>query len=441
MLFNPVEIIRKKRDCGKLNAQEIESFIQGAVKKEIPDYQVSAFLMSVFFNGMDAEETSRLTQSMISSGERIVFNDKKPKIDKHSTGGVGDKVSIVLAPLVAALGVDVPMVSGRGLGHTGGTVDKLESIPGFKLDLDIPTFISLVEKNGVAMMCQTDDFVPADKLLYSLRDVTATVECIPLITASILSKKVAEGISGLVMDIKTGTGAFMKNQKDAEKLAKSLVSVGNKLGLKVRALITDMNQPLGNAVGHTLEIKECIDVLEGNGPQDLIDIIVELAAHMLILGGVSSSMNAARNMAKKALQDGSALQKFKAMANAQGDKNDIVHHRDKLYVSQSKTEVNATKSGSIAKIDTRELGMALVSLGGGRKKTTDKIDFSVGYILHRKIGDPVKKGESLMTVYYNPDTLKKEKILLDEITDRIRAAYTINRQRVHKQALIKKVIQ
>jgi pyrimidine-nucleoside phosphorylase len=260
-VVNPVEVIRRKRDGLALSTEEISAFVSGAAKGAIPEYQTAAFLMATFFQGMAPEETVALTRAMIESGRTVAFSDGKPKIDKHSTGGVGDKVSIVLAPLVAALGVDVPMVSGRGLGHTGGTLDKLESIPGFRVMISIEEFTALIAKHGLAMMGQTSDFVPADKLLYALRDVTATVECIPLITASILSKKVAEGISGLVLDIKVGSGAFMKTQKDAERLAKSLVSVGTKLGLRVRAVLTDMSQPLGLAVGHAVEIIECLDVL------------------------------------------------------------------------------------------------------------------------------------------------------------------------------------
>ncbi len=440
MNFNPVEIIRKKRDGLALSPEEIGFFIQEVSRKRIPDYQVSAFLMATYFQGMNPRETSTLTRKMIESGERISFRDGRPKIDKHSTGGVGDKVSIALAPLVAALGVDVPMVSGRGLGHTGGTLDKLESIPGFRTDISTSDFVRNVETTGVAMMGQSEAFVPADKLLYALRDVTATVECIPLITASILSKKAAEGISGLVLDIKTGSGAFMKKQSDAERLAKSLVTAGKELGLRVRALITDMSQPLGRAVGHTLEILECIDVLSGAGPEDLRDLTVELAAHMLLLGGKSKSLAAARVVAHRALQNGAALQKFREMCLAQGARIDVTRHREALTVSPQTAIVSATKTGTVAKIDTRELGMALVDLGGGRKKTTDTVDTTVGYLLHAKIGTAVRKQDPLLTVHYNRKSIETGRMDLHQILKRIEGAYCINKLKTARPKLIKKVI-
>ncbi|MEW6056885.1 MAG: thymidine phosphorylase [Bdellovibrionota bacterium] len=447
MQINPVEVIRRKRDGLRLEAPEIEAFIDGAVKGTIPEYQTTAFLMATYFRGMDFEETCALTRAMIESGKKIVFHDKKPKIDKHSTGGVGDKVSLILAPLVACLGVDVPMVSGRGLGHTGGTLDKLESIPGFRVRLGLEEFTSLVSNHGLAMMGQTDNFVPADKLLYALRDVTATVECIPLITASILSKKVAEGISGLVLDIKVGSGAFMKTQKDAEKLARSLVSVGTKLGLKVRALLTDMNQPLGMAVGHSLEVLECLEVLKGDGPSDLKELTIELAAYMLMLGEKSSSISAARTMARKALQNGSALEKFREMCRVQGSTVDPVAAPETLRVSKHALQVSASKSGCIAKIDTQELGMLLVRMGGGRQKTSDSVDHTVGIRMQVKLGATVSKGDKLATLYICPEFLKSRQIEPQELTAAARSTFFITTLKASRasgagrnNSLVKKVI-
>lgn len=438
MLFNPVEIIRKKRDGKKLSEYEISEFIQKATKREIAEYQTSALLMAIYFKGMDLEETVALTKAMIASGETISFKDNRPKIDKHSTGGVGDKVSIILAPLVASLDVDVPMVSGRGLGHTGGTLDKLESIPGFNTQLTIPEFIENVRKSGLSMMGQTNQFVPADKLLYALRDVTATVECIPLITASILSKKVAEGISGLILDIKTGTGAFMQKQKDAEVLAKILVNVGRKLGLKVNAMITDMNQPLGNKVGHTLEIKECIEVLQNKGPQDLRKITVAQAAHMLLLAEKTSSYKKASTMAEENLINGKALNKFKIMCESQGAFHDILVNQSALKISENKIEIKSTQTGYISKINTRKLGIMLVALGGGRIKASDTIDFTVGYDFHIKIGSKCTKGNTILTVYYNPKTTSDLK--LNEIKKEIIESIVVSKTKSPIPKLIKKEI-
>lgn len=442
MLINPVEVIKRKRDGQKLTPTEIEEFISGAVRGKIPEYQMTALLMATYFQGMDMEETTALTKAMIASGRRVEFNDEHPKIDKHSTGGVGDKVSLILAPLVAVLGVDVPMVSGRGLGHTGGTLDKLESIPGFRVRISIEEFIALTQKHGMAMMGQTNDFVPADKLLYSLRDVTATVECIPLITASILSKKAAEGISGLVLDIKVGSGAFMKTQKDAEKLAKSIVAVGKLLGLRVRAVLTDMNQPLGNAVGHTLEVLECLDVLRGKGVADLRDCTVELAAHMLILGDKASSLSTARTMARKALQNGTALKKFREMCQVQGATVDVTEHPEALEVSKNKAEFVATRAGYITRIDGQSMGMLLVRMGGGRQKASDTLDYTVGFALHKKLGAKVAKGESIVTIYYNPEILKSNGMDINAVLKWLGDTYQISQQKP-KQALplIKKVIE
>lgn len=436
--LNPVEFIRTKRDGRKLSAQEIESFIQGTSQGTIPDYQVTAFLMATYFRGMDEEETTALTTAIIHSGRQIKFTDQRPKVDKHSTGGVGDKVSLVLAPLVASLGVDVPMVAGRALGHTGGTLDKLESIPGFRVRLKVDEFIDVVSKTGVAIIGQSEEFVPADKLLYALRDVTATVECIPLMTASILSKKVAEGITGLVLDIKYGSGAFMRTQKDAERLAKLMVSVGKKLGLKIRACLTDMSQPLGYAIGNSIEVLECLDVLEGKGPTDLRSLTIELAAHMLVLGGKSSSLSAARTMARQNLINGVAMAKFNEMCRAQGSTLDATHLRERLVLSNTQFEFKSPKSGFITKIDTLKLGMLACRMGCGRQKTTDTIDHSVGIRLNAKYGAQVKKDMLIATLFYNP---QKTKLTTQHLEKEFTEIFTITNQKVSVVPLVKKVIE
>ncbi|MGE4233601.1 MAG: thymidine phosphorylase [Bacteriovoracia bacterium] len=435
--MNAIEIIRKKREKKILTEMDLSEFIRDICRGEIPDYQISSWLMAVFLNGMNLDETASLSQLMTNSGKRVKFSNSKPKVDKHSTGGVGDKVSIILAPLVASLGVDCPMVSGRGLGHTGGTTDKLESIPGFRTSLKLEEFASIVEKIGVCMMTQTQELAPADKILYAIRDVTATVESIPLITASILSKKVAEGITGLVLDIKTGNGAFMKTQRDAEALAKSLTKVGKKMGLKIRALITDMNQPLGNTIGNTIEINECIDVLNGEGPADLKEITIELAAHMAVLGEKFSSLSAARNVAKKNLNNGLAFQVFQKMCKAQGSQFTFSSKESKLPIAKEIYTFFAPKSGTLSKIDTEAVGNFLVELGGGRKKLSDKIDHTVGMRIHAKLGDSVKKGAPLLTIYANnfENTWKKT----------IEGLFTVTAQKpktvLSSFKLIKKVIQ
>jgi len=441
VVINPVEVVRKKRDGIALDKEEILEFIRGAVSGTIPEYQVSAWLMATYFQGMALDETQALTEAMIASGRRVTFTDAHPKVDKHSTGGVGDKVSIILAPLVASLGVHVPMVAGRGLAHTGGTLDKLESIPGFSVSLSIEKFIEQVQTCGTAIMGQSKDFVPADKLLYALRDVTATVECVPLITASILSKKAAEGISGLVLDLKVGNGAFMKSQKDAERLARSIVAVGKGLGLKVRVLITDMNQPLGLTAGHSIEILECIEVLSGNGPSDLRDLTIELASHMLILAGKCSALSAARTMSKRALQNGTALEKFKEMCKHQGASKDPIANPECMTLSPHTATIPAPKKGHVSKINTEALGLLLAATGGGRQKVTDTIDKSVGLRLHTKIGDTVNKGDPLMTVYYNPEKLTTSGIDLTDFSIQLAQCYSITASRVSSPKLIKKVIE
>lgn len=435
--MNPVELIRAKRDGKELSRGDISDMVAGAVDGSIPDYQVSAWLMAVFFRGMSLDETVALTEAMIASGKTISFDDGTPKVDKHSTGGVGDKVSLILAPLVAACGLDVPMVAGRGLGHTGGTLDKLESIPGFNVKISPEQFVRNIQRDGLAIMGQTSEFVPADKLFYALRDVTGTIECMPLITASILSKKKAEGISALVLDIKVGSGAFMKNQKEAEKLAKLLVTVARKLKLPTRALLTDMNQPLGDTAGNAIEVLECLEVLQGRGPSDLRILCIELAAHMLVLGKKTSSLAAARALARKKLGP-PAVSKFREMCKNQGATVDIIAQPEKLTVSRTTFSVPAKKNGFVTKMDTEKLGLLLVELGAGRRKASDTVVPTVGIRFHHKIGAAVKADIPLATVHYEPAHLRGRDI--KPVIEDFQSAYEITTRHVTPPKLIKKIV-
>lgn len=405
--MNPAWIIQKKRDGHELSENEIREFIQGLSTGEVADYQATAFLMAVYFQSMSLNETVALTRSMLESGERYDLSRVQgPKVDKHSTGGVGDKVSLILAPLAAACGLKVPMMSGRGLGHSGGTLDKLESIPGFRVGLSYREFREALSQVGCAMIGQSEKMVPADKKLYSLRDVTGTVECIPLIAASILSKKIAEGTNALVLDVKVGSGAFMKTRQAARKLAQVLVQVARKMGLPCRALLTDMNQPLGYAVGNALEVRECIEVLK-NDPdsasrsKDLRELTLELCAQMLELGKVSKNITQARKKAEEKLRDGSAWKVFQEMVHFQGGPTNF---ENSLFFSRKTQIWSARKTGIIAGMNTEQLGKILVGLGGGRKRASDSIDTGVGLIFHRKLGKAVRKGEALVEVYA-PDSL------------------------------------
>lgn len=379
--------------------------VDGYVKSEIPDYQMSAFLMAVYFRGMNDEELFALTKSMIESGEVIDLSDIKAfKVDKHSTGGVGDGTSLSLVPLVASCGFVVPMISGRGLGHTGGTLDKLESIPGFNVNLSTKEFVSQLKNVGCAIISQTEDIVPADKRIYALRDTTATVDSIPLIAASIMSKKLAEGCDGLVLDVKTGNGAFMKDYGQAKLLAQTMVNIGKKYGKKVIALITDMNQPLGKAIGNAIEIKQAIDVLKGSGPEDITELILTLATYMALLA--NGQINQTKFMEIKdriqqKIYSGEALEKFRELVRAQGGNEKIIDNPDLLPQANFKFEMRSEEEGYVIYIDTERVGISSVILGGGREKITDKIDHSVGIVLHKKLNDYVNKGDIIATFYYN----------------------------------------
>ena len=406
MNFFPQDIIIKKRDGGALTKDEIEFFARGVTDGKFADYQATALLMAIFWRGMTPQETAWLTDAMMCSGEVIDLKDiPGAKVDKHSTGGVGDKVSLILAPLAVACGLKVPMMSGRGLGHTGGTLDKLEAIPGFKVQLSIPEFRAILLKVGCAMIGQTPQVVPADRKLYSLRDVTGTVECIPLICASIMSKKLAEGIDSLVLDVKFGKGAFMKKKDDALILARAMVATGRAGGKPVRAVLTAMNQPLGHAAGHTTEVIESIECLKGRGPADLMEVTYALTGHMLILGGLAGNEVDARQKMEAAIADGSALQKFRDMCTAQGGDARVVDDYTILPTAKKLLEVKAPAGtqGFVSGVDALKCGHAIMALGGGRAAVTDQIDHAVGIADLIKIGLPVSAGTRLCTLHVNDD--------------------------------------
>jgi len=403
--FRAVDVITKKRDGHELCDSEIQSFVAGYTRGEIPDYQASAWLMSVVLRGMSRAETSALTNAMLHSGEVLDFSEfPAAKVDKHSTGGVGDKTSLVLAPLAAAAGIVVPMISGRGLGYTGGTLDKLESIPGFNVNLSAAAFRSVLEKCGCCMIGQTAEIAPADRKLYALRDVTATVESPYLICASIMSKKLAEGIDALVLDVKTGSGAFMKKEEDAVFLAELMVETGQRMNKRVVALITDMNQPLGNNVGNALEVIECIDVLRGQGPNDLRELCLELAGWMLYLGGAANSVESGKTKSYQLIQSGLALEKFREMVKLQGGDVRTIDDPYLLPHAKHKTDITSSCNGFISAIDCQAIGIASALVGGGRAKKEDSVDPSVGIVIHCKLGNPVSIGEPLCTIHYNSET-------------------------------------
>jgi len=403
--FRAIDVIRKKRDSGELSRNEIESMVNAYTRGEIPDYQVSAWLMAVVLRGMTRAETAALTDAMLRSGEVLDLSSlPAKKVDKHSTGGVGDKTSLVLAPLAAAAGIVVPMISGRGLGHTGGTLDKLEAIPGFNVNLPVAQFRHVLEACGCAMIGQTAEIAPADRKLYALRDVTGTVESPYLICASIMSKKLAEGIDALVLDVKTGSGAFMKNEKDAAFLAELMVETGERMGKQVVALITDMDQPLGCMIGNALEVVEVVEVLRGGGPEDLRQLCLELAGWMLHLGGVAASVGEGKSRSEKLIASGKALEKFRQMVELQGGDPRTLDDPKKLPQAQHTTTLSSPKHGYLASLQCEQIGTACVILGGGRERKEDSVDPAVGIALHKKVGDAVSAGEPLATIYYNAET-------------------------------------
>jgi len=398
----PYELIKAKRDGGRLDPLDIRAFIQAYTAGTVADYQMAAMCMAVFFKGLDSRELGAWARAMLESGEVLDLSDTPAvKVDKHSTGGVGDKVSLSLAPLAAACGVPVPMISGRGLGHTGGTLDKLEAIPGFNVNLPTSEYRRLVREVGCCLIGQTAQVAPADKKLYALRDVTATVDCIPLIASSIMSKKLAEGIDALVLDVKVGSGAFMKRDEDARTLARTMIGLGAEMGKKVVALLTDMDQPLGRKVGNALEVMEAVDMLRGEAPGDYTEITYALTAEMLVLGKKAATVEEARGQLRKVVEDGSAVRKLKEIVQSQGGDPRAIDDYSLLPQARSTVDVVAPRDGWVTAIDTEGVGLAGVALGAGRQRVDSQIDPAVGFTLLKKTGERVKQGEPVVRVHYN----------------------------------------
>lgn len=402
----PSEIIKQKRDGNEISHTQIKDFINGYLREEIPDYQMSALLMAIFFNGMTESEISALVDVMLNSGKRMDFSHHPDYVgDKHSTGGVGDKVSIILGPLLAAAGIAIPMLSGRSLGHTGGTLDKLETIPGFKVDINLDDFRKQVDSIGIAMIGQTKEICPADRRIYALRDVTGTIESIPLISSSIMSKKIAEGIRGLVLDVKTGNGAFMKNIDDARKLGKTLIMIGKSFNINTDVVYTSMDQPLGKTAGLWCEVQESIDGLKGNGPDDTMQVTFELGAKLILQAGLSKTQSEAIAFQKELISNGKAYKKFLEMVEYQGGDSLYIENYNKLHQPKYSKSLTADKSGYIQSMDTYKIGIATVELGCGRKKTTDVVDPTAGIEFYKKIGDQVSRGDILFK-FFNSDSNK-----------------------------------
>ena len=400
--FNAVSLIRKKRDGDALSRDEITSLIDQYTRDKLPDYQMSAFLMAAFLNDLNDEEAAALTHAMLHSGKVLDLGDiPGKKVDKHSTGGVGDKLSLILAPIVASYDVPVPMISGRGLGHTGGTLDKMESIPGFTVDMDLDRYRQILSQCKMVMAGQTEDIAPADKRLYALRDVTATVESIPLIAGSIMSKKLAEGIDALVLDVKFGSGAFMKTQDDAKELAQTLVAIGDEFGKETVAYLTNMEQPLGYKVGNWLEVEESMEALQGNGPEDVMEVTHMLSGTMIMLGGKAGSIEEGIAMSKEAVDNGQAFEKWLELTELQDGDTSVLRNLDDYPEPKYQFEFKASSSGYVTGIDAYSVGMASLELGAGRKTKEDDIDPAAGIELHRKMGDEIKKGETLAVGFTN----------------------------------------
>jgi pyrimidine-nucleoside phosphorylase len=426
-----VDLIEKKRDGFELSKEEINFIINGYVKKDIPDYQMSSFLMAIYFKGMSSDEATALTEAMLYSGDVIDLSSIDGiKVDKHSTGGVGDKTTLVLAPLVASVGCKVAKLSGRGLGHTGGTLDKLESIDGLSINIEIDDFIKQVNDIGLAVAGQTANLTPADKLLYALRDVTATVPSIPLIASSIMSKKLASGSDVIVLDVKIGDGAFMKTLDDARKLSKVMVSIGENMGKKVVAFITDMGQPLGHTVGNRLEVVEALETLTGNGPEDLTELCLEIGSYMAFSAGITETLEESRALLEENIKNGKAHDKQMEFIKAQGG---ILPDLDKFITVKEKIDVISTESGYVEDINALAIGLAAMKLGAGRATKEDDIDPDVGIIVHKKVGDQVEKGEALATLYNNLDEIK-------EIYNEVKYAFKLCKEAVEKKPIIFEII-
>lgn len=433
-MMRMIDIIEKKRDGHSLTKEEIDFAVQGYTKGDIPDYQMSALAMAIFYQDMTPEERVHLTMAMVESGDQIDLSDIDGiKVDKHSTGGVGDTTTLILAPLVASIGVPVAKMSGRGLGHTGGTIDKLESIKGFQVEMDSKTFNELVNKNKIAVVGQSGNLTPADKKLYGLRDVTATVDSIPLIASSIMSKKIASGADAIVLDVKTGSGAFMKDLDSAKELAKAMVEIGNGAGRKTIAVISDMNQPLGFAIGNALEVKEAIDTLKGKGPKDLEELCLTLGSRMVCLGGKAETVEEAREKLVDAMKSGKAIETFKTFVAAQGGDPSIIDQPEKLPTAAHTFEVEAKQDGYISEIIANEIGIAASLLGAGRVTKESQIDLAVGLVLNKKVGDQVRKGDSLVTIYSNREDVA-------EVIGKIYESYSISSEPVDSNPLVYDVI-
>ena len=414
-MFRMVDIIEKKRDGERLSKEEISFFIDGYTAGTIPDYQASALLMAIYFNGMSSEEQGNLTLAMVESGDQIDLSDiSGVKVDKHSTGGVGDTTTLILVPLVAACGVPVAKMSGRGLGHTGGTLDKLEAIEGFHIELTQEQFVKQVNDLKLAVIGQSGNLTPADKKLYSLRDVTATVNSIPLIASSIMSKKIAAGADAIVLDVKTGDGAFMKTVEDAEALAHAMVSIGRQVGRNTMAVISDMSQPLGFAIGNALEVKEAIETLQGRGPEDLTELCLVLGSKMVVAGGKAESIDEARLLLEKVIEDGSALKLFGELIDAQGGNSEIIHDTSLLPFATYEINVPALTTGFVSKMEADEIGVAAMVLGAGRETKDDDIDLAVGIMLKKKIGDAVQEGETIAVIHSNREDVSKSMKLIQQ---------------------------
>ncbi|THE15010.1 pyrimidine-nucleoside phosphorylase [Bacillus timonensis] len=410
-----VDLIEKKRDGMELSSNEISFVVDGYTKGEIPDYQMSAFTMAVFFSGMTKQEQADFTMAMVQSGDTIDLSGiEGVKVDKHSTGGVGDTTTLVLAPLVASVGVPVAKMSGRGLGHTGGTIDKLESVSGFHVEITNDDFIRLVNQNKVAVIGQSGNLTPADKKLYALRDVTATVNSIPLIASSIMSKKIAAGADAIVLDVKTGAGAFMKDLNDAKELAKTMVDIGNNVGRNTMAIISDMSQPLGFAIGNALEVKEAIDTLKGEGPADLQELCLVLGSQMVLLGKKANSIEEARSLLEESIKNGKALESFKTFLSSQGGDASVVDSPEKLPKAKYQFEFEAESDGYVSEIIADSIGTAAMLLGAGRATKESTIDLAVGLVLRKKMGDKVSKGDSLVTIHSNFEDVAEIKKKLSE---------------------------
>ncbi len=431
-----IDIIRKKREGGELGHEELAHIVEGYTRGQVPDYQVSAFLMAVCFQGLSDNELADFTELFMRSGKTVDLSALSgPKVDKHSTGGVGDKTSLIVAPLVASTGAIVPMISGRGLAHTGGTLDKLESIPGFNTRLSVEQFLNVLRATGCALIGQTDELAPADRLFYALRDATGTVESIPLIAASIMSKKLVEGIDALILDVKTGSGAFMKKITDARRLAQAMVGIGRRMQKRVLALITDMDQPLGNAVGNALEVMEVVNTLRNQGPPDLAELSIELAARMLVLADPSRSYDGAKEQAQKLLEDGSALERFRQIIQAQSGDPEVLDSFERLPTASADYAINSPRAGFVSRIQAEDIGNAAMLLGAGRERVDSPIDYAVGIVLERKVGERVEAGERLCTLYYNGETH------LEEATQMVEDAFRIATAPPEPHPLIYEIIQ